>query len=190
MSSLGVGTIGTTGGQVVGAVCPAIGVVEIVHASHVNHVGGGKGQGVGGGVAGQVNDFNAVDAAQTIGRGPACVFDGGQVQVAPALGDAQGVGPCATQDPGQLYGVATCTEHILQSGEVAGVEHKDIVARAAHHHIRTAATRQGVVTHPSGKGFSGCGAGLRLGTAGAHEVHSVVDKGSRGAAKNHIALAC
>ena len=38
---------GPTGGQVVGAVDPAGGVVEVVHARHVDHIGGVQTQGVG-----------------------------------------------------------------------------------------------------------------------------------------------
>ena len=127
--------------------------VNQVHTRHVHHVLRGQGQGVGGGVSGQVDALDAVDAAQAVGRGTTHVFDGSQIQVAAALGKLQGIEPSATQHPRELRGVATCTEHVLQGGEVAGVEHKggDVVACGAgvHH----------AAGHGAGRGERGAGGG-------------------------------
>ena len=106
------------------------------------------------------------------------------------MGHSQGVGATPSQHAGQLCGVAARTEHVLQRGDVAGVEHKGVVARAAHHDVGAAIANQAVVALPSDKGLCGAGARLGVGPAGAHEVHQRAGgEGTVGAAKNHIAAA-
>ena len=143
--------------------------MDQIHARHVHHILGRQGQGVRSCIGLEVDGFHAVDARQVIGRGRTDIGDLRQVQ-AGAAAELNGVEARATIGARKLRNIAAHAHHALQGVDVVGVEHKHIVACAAIHHIRTAATDQGVAAHARRKGFCRCRAGLQFVTGRAHEI--------------------
>ena len=141
-------------------------VVEDVAGGHVDEVDRGQRQRVGRGVTAQVDLLDALDPARTPGRARAGIGDVAQVQRSPTA-QPQRVHTRAADDAGEL---AAGSGHGPELGHVVGVQHEDIVAGAADHHVGATSAGDDVGARAGHEGFRRRGARLRVGARAADEI--------------------